>query len=66
MQAQKVPIEITEWDFILTTQSKIDSNNYESIKQKIWDSAGDNIHSRYAIKEMSIKSLSFLHEVEGE
>jgi len=52
------------WDSVLTAEEKIDFNNYEGIKQQIYDKAGDKFHKNFEKIHMSIISLSYLHAEE--
>jgi len=48
-------------DTVFTSEKRIDCNNYDSVKQQIWDKSPDNIHENFEKINMSIISLSYLH-----
>jgi hypothetical protein len=50
------------WNSLVTADRKINSENYEDMKQSIWDKMPDNVHENFERKHMGILSLSYLHE----
>jgi len=59
-------VRITHWDTLVCSEyKKIDSSErYNQLKQRLWEGAGDKVHSIYIRENMALLSLSFLHEVE--
>ena len=59
-------VNIIHWDTLVSSECKIDNGDrYAELKQKLWENAGDKVHSTFKDKEsMGLLSFSFLHEVE--